>query len=99
MLFLSQTLRRNRIRLPIALMTLVAALFFFIVLPQPAHAQFGLAGIISAANAVISTITYTIGPLLQSGIGILNGINKVTQAFSDLWQTVVYPRALINRAL
>ena len=100
MLLLNKTLLRNRIRPSIALLTVVAVLFFFIVLPQPAHAQFGgLAGIISAANGVISIINNTIGPLLQAGIGILNGINQVTQAFSDLWQKVVYPLALINRAL
>ena len=99
-MLLLKTLLRNRIRSPIALLTVVAVLLVFIVLPQPAHAQFGgLSGIISAANGVISIITNTIGPLLQAGIGILNGINQVTQAFSDLWQKVVYPLALINQAL
>ena len=100
MLLLSKTLLRNRLRSPIALLTVVAVLLVFIVLPQPARAQFGgLSGIISAANGVISIITNTIGPLLQTGIGILNGINQVTQAFSNLWQKVVYPLALINQAL
>jgi hypothetical protein len=99
LILLSKTLLRNRIRSSIAL-TLVAALFvLFVVVPQPAHAQIGFGAVITAANAVVSIISNTIGPLLQNGIGILNTINKVTQAFSDLWQKVVYPLALINRAL
>jgi len=99
LLFLSKTLLRNRFRPSIAVL-LVAILCFVVVLPQPAHAQFGGFGsVIGAVNAVIGIINKTIGPLLQTGIGILNGINQVTQAFSDLWQKVVYPLALINRAL
>jgi hypothetical protein len=99
LLLLSKTLLSNRIRSPIAL-TLVAALFvLFVVVPQPAHAQISFGAVITAAQAVVTIITNTIGPLLQTGIGILNTINKVTQAFSDLWQKVVYPLALINRAL
>jgi hypothetical protein len=94
--FLSRTLHSNRIRSSIAL-ALVAVLLFLVVVPQPAHAQFG--SVLGAVNAVIGIINNTIGPLLQTGIGILNGINQVTQAFSDLWQKVVYPLALINRAL
>ena len=99
LLLLSKTLLRNRIRSSIALTLVAAVLCFFVVLPQPAHAQIGFGAVIAAASAVVSIITNTIGPLLQTGIGILNGINKVTQAFSDLWQKVVYPLALINRAL
>ena len=94
--FLNKILRSNRIRSSIAL-ALVAVLLFLVVVPQPAHAQFG--SVLGAVNAVIGIINNTIGPLLQTGIGILNGINQVTQAFSDLWQKVVYPLALINRAL
>jgi len=99
MLLLSKTLLRNRIRSSIALTLIAAILCFFVVLPQPAHAQLGLGGVFSAINSVIGIINNTIGPLLQSGIGILNGINQVTQAFSNFWQTVVYPLALINSAL
>ena len=99
LLFLSKTLLRNRFRPSIAVL-LVAILCFLVVLPQPAHAQLGGFGsVIGAVNAVIGIINKTNGPLLQTGIGILNGINQVTQAFSDLWQKVVYPLALINRAL
>ena len=99
LLFLSKTLLRNRFRPSIAVL-LVAILCFLVVLPQPAHAQLGGFGsVIGAVNAGIGIINKTIGPLLQTGIGILNGINQVTQAFSDLWQKVVYPLALINRAL
>src|SRR6516162_4195538 len=99
MLLLSKTLLRNRIRSSIALTLIAAVLCFFVVLPQPAHAQLGLGGVFSAINSVIGIINNTIGPLLQSGIGILNGINQVFQAFSNFWQTVVYPLALINSAL
>ena len=99
MLLLSKILLRNRIRSSIALTLIAAILCFFVVLPQPAHAQLGLGGVFSAINSVIGIINNTIGPLLQSGIGILNGINQVTQAFSNFWQTVVYPLALINSAL
>ena len=99
MLLLFKTLLRKRIRSWIVLTLVVAGLCFFVVLPQPAHAQLGLGGVFSAINSVIGIINNTIGPLLQSGIGILNGINQVTQAFSNFWQTVVYPLALINSAL
>jgi hypothetical protein len=98
LLFLSKTLLSNRIRSPVAVM-LVAVLCFLVVLPQPVDAQLGFGSVIGAVNAVIGIINNTIGPLLQIGIGILNGINQVTQAFSDLWQKVVYPIALINQAL
>jgi hypothetical protein len=80
-------------------MTLVAVLFLFVALPQPAHAQLGLGGVFSAINSVIGIITNTIGPLLQTGIGDLKLISSVTQAFSNFWQTVVYPLASINNAL
>jgi hypothetical protein len=96
---LLKTLLRKRIRSSIALTLVAAVLCFFVVLPQPAHAQLGLGPVIDAVNAVIGIINNTIGPLLQTGIDILNGINQVTQAFSNFWQTVVYPPALINRAL
>jgi len=96
---LLKTLLRKWIRASIAL-TLVAAVFcFFVVLPQPAHAQLGLGGVFSAINSVIGIITNTIGPLLQTGIGDLKLISSVTQAFSNFWQTVVYPLAAINSAL
>jgi len=98
LLFLSKTLLSNRTRSPIAVM-LVAVLCLFVVLPQPVHAQLGIGVVIAAANAVVDIIKNTIGPLLNTTIGALNGINKVTQAYSDLWQKAVYPLALINRAL
>src|SRR5215469_5349910 len=96
--FLSKTLLSNRTRSPIAVM-LVAVLCVFAVVPQPVHAQLGIGVVIAAANAVVDIIKNTIGPLLNTAIGALNGINKVTQTFSDLWQKAVYPLALINRAL
>ena len=96
---LLKTLLSKRIRSSIALTLVAAVLCFVVVLPQPAHAQLGLGGVFGAINSVIGIITNAIGPLLQTGIGILNGINSVTQTFSNFWQTVVYPLALINQAL
>ena len=99
MLLLLKTLLRKRIRSSIALTLVAAVLCFFVVLPQPAHAQLGFGGVFSAINSVIGIITNTIGPLLGIGIGDLKLISSVTQAFSNFWQTVVYPLGSINSAL
>ena len=47
---------------------------------------------------MVSFISNTIGPLLNAAISILSDINKVTQAFSDLWQKTVYPVSLDQHA-
>lgn len=98
MFLLFKTLLRGRGRSGIAA-AVIAALLVCVVLPQPAHAQLGIAAVTAAAAAVVSFISNTIGPLLNTGISILSDINRVTQAFSDLWQKTVYPVSLINRAL
>ena len=100
MLLLFKGLLRDPIRRPIAV-ALAAALCLLIVVPQPAHAQFGtgIAAVIAAAGAVVDFINKTIGPLFDTAISSLKDINKVTQAFSDLWQKIVYPLDLIKRAL
>ena len=66
--------------------------------PQAANAQLGIGAVLAAANAVVRLIRNTIGPLFDTAIGLLGEINSVVQAFANLWQTVVYPLALIARA-
>ena len=100
MLLLFKALLRDPIRQPIAL-ALTAALCLLMIVPQPAHAQLGIgiAAVIAAAAAVVKFINQTIGPLFDTAISFLKDINNVTQAFSDLWQKVVYPLSLIKQAL
>jgi hypothetical protein len=80
------------------------ALFLAIVLalgivgPPPAHAQIGALAVIAAAAAVVSIINNTIGPLLGTSNGLLSDINTFFQALVNLWETIVYPIALINQA-
>ena len=78
--------------------TLAAVLVLMLIAPQPARAQFGIGAVLATAKAVVNFIKNTIGPLLNTGINLLGDINKVTQEFSDLWQKVVYPIALIASA-
>jgi hypothetical protein len=54
--------------------------------------------VITAAAAVVSLITNTIGALLGSSNGLLGSINGFVQALANLWQNVVYPINLINQA-
>jgi hypothetical protein len=78
---------------------LVAVVLIICLLgPQPVHAQFGLAGLISAISGIGSAILNTIAPALKtinSALGTLNGILNALQTF---FQTVVYPPAAIARA-
>jgi hypothetical protein len=77
---------------------LSALLFVTLIVPEPAQAQLGIGAVLAAAQAVVDYINNTIGSLLNTGIGLLGDINKVVQAFSDLWQKIVYPVALIASA-
>ena len=77
---------------------LVMALAFGLVGPPPAAAQIGAIAVATAAAAVVSFITNTIGSLLGTSNNLLSGINGFFQALVNLWQTVVYPIALINDA-
>jgi hypothetical protein len=79
-------------------LTLAIILVLLLIAPQPAWAQFGIVAVLTAAQAVVDFINNTIGPLLNAGITLLGDINQVAQAFSDLWQEVVYPVALIASA-
>jgi hypothetical protein len=75
---------------------LAISLVFFS--PQAAKAQLGIGTVLAAASAVVRLIRNTIGPLFDNAISLLGEINSVVQAFANLWQTVVYPLALIARA-
>jgi len=70
-----------------------------LIAPPSAIAQFGLVAVTAADAAVVSLITITIAALLGTANGQLSAINGSTQALADLWQNVVYPINLINRAL
>jgi hypothetical protein len=86
-----------RARVAIAVV-LAALLVVTLIVPEPAQAQLGIGAVLAAAQAVVDYINNTIGALLNTGIGLLGDINKVVQAFSDLWQKIVYPVALIASA-
>ena len=86
----------TRVRRVVAL-TLAGALAFTAVAP-PANAQLGIPAIITAAAQVVATITNVIGPLLSAIQGTVGAINGVLGQFRNLWEQVVYPLQLINRA-
>jgi hypothetical protein len=94
---MSVTCFTGRGRVTIAVV-LAALLFVTLIVPEPAQAQLGIGAVLAAAQAVVDYINNTIGSLLNTGIGLLGDINKVVQAFSDLWQKIVYPVALIASA-
>ena len=77
---------------------LAIALAFGLVGPPPAAAQIGAIAVTTAAAAVVSFITNTIGSLLGTSDNLLSGINGFFQALVNLWQRVVYPIALIDEA-
>ena len=86
----------TRVRRVVAL-TLAGAIAFTAVAP-PAKAQLGIPAIIAAAAQVVATITNVIGPLLSAIQGTVGAINGVLGQFRNLWEQVVYPLQLINRA-
>ena len=86
----------TRVRRVVAI-TLIGACALTMV-PVPARAQFGVAGVISAAANVVSAINNVIGGLLNAIRGNVGAINSVLSQFNQLWQEVVYPVQLINRA-
>ena len=77
---------------------LAMALAFGLVGPPPAAAQIGAIAVTTAAAAVVSFITNTIGSLLGTSDNLLSGINGFFKALVNLWQRVVYPIALIDEA-
>ena len=86
----------TRVRRVVAL-TLVGAIAFTVVAP-PAKAQLGIPAVIAAAAQVVSTINNVIRPLLSAIQGTIGAINGVLNQFRSLWEQVVYPLQLINRA-
>ena len=86
----------TRVRQVVAL-TLAGAIAFTVVAP-PAKAQLGIPVVIAAAAQVVTMITTVIGPLLSAIQGTIGAINGVLNQFRNLWEQVVYPLELINRA-
>ncbi len=86
----------TRVRQVVAV-TLVGAVAFTIVAP-PAKAQLGIPAIIAAAAQVAATINSVIAPLFNAIRGTFSAINGVLNQFRNLWEQVVYPLQLINRA-
>ena len=86
----------TRVRRAVAL-TVVGAVTVTVVAP-PAKAQLGIGPVIAAATAVITLINDTIGGLLNAVRGTIGSINGVLAQFDRLWEQVVYPLQLINRA-
>ena len=78
---------------------LAAVLAITLIAPRPARAQGGIGAVIAAAAAVVTYINNTIGLLLVAAAGLMADINSVAQAFSDLWQKVIYPVGLILQTL
>ena len=86
----------RRVRRVVAL-TLVCAVAVTMVAP-PAQAQIGIGAVIAAATAVVSLITNTIGGLFNAVRSTIGSINGGLTQFDQLWESVVYPLQLINRA-
>ena len=86
----------TRVRRVIAL-TLVGALALTVVAP-PARAQIGIGAVIAAATAVVKLTNNVIGGLLNAVRSTIGSINSVLTQFDNLWEQVVYPLQLINRA-
>ena len=86
----------TRVRRVVAL-TLVGALALTVVAP-PARAQIGIGAVIAAATAVVKLINNVIGGLLNAVRSTIGSINSVLTQFDNLWEQVVYPLQLINRA-
>ena len=85
-----------RVRQVVAV-TLIGAVAITAVAP-PARAQLGIPAIVAAAAQVIATINNVIGPLLSGIQGTIGAIDGALTQFRNLWEQVVYPLQLINRA-
>jgi hypothetical protein len=77
--------------------TLVGTIAFTALAP-PAKAQLGIPAVVAAAAQIVRTINNVIGPLLSAIQGTIGAINGVLTQFRNLWEQVVYPLELINRA-
>lgn len=77
--------------------TLIGTIAFTALAP-PVNAQLGIPAVVAAAAQVVRTINNVIGPLLGAIQGTIGAINGVLTQFRNLWEQVVYPLQLINRA-
>jgi hypothetical protein len=82
-----------RVRRTVGVLLIGATLF-----SVPAYAQIGLGAILAAAERVVDFIRNTLGPILDAIVGAASAISGLINAFRSLWEDVVYPSALINRA-
>jgi hypothetical protein len=86
----------TRVRRVVAV-TLVGTIAFTALAP-PVNAQLGIPAVVAAAAQVVRTINNVIGPLLGAIQGTIGAINGVLTQFRNLWEQIVYPLQLINRA-
>src|SRR6516164_9039117 len=77
---------------------MAVVLIICLLAPQPAHAQFGLGGLISAIGGIGSAILNVIAPALQQQNGLLSTLNNVLNAVNAFFQNVIYPKSAIARA-
>ena len=86
-----------RVRRVVAL-SVVGVLICGVVIPRPVYAQLEFLGLFAAIDAVLNTINGVLKSLLDAANSVLSQINSIFQAFWNLMDTVVYPKALIARA-
>ena len=87
----------TRVRRIVAL-TVVGAVLVGVLTPTPMRAQLTMAAVIAAASAVIRVINNTIRPLLDAAANWLSRITNFVNELRNLWENVVWPRDLIDRA-
>ena len=87
---------RGRYTIAVFLAMVIA---FLLLIPPPVVAQLEAVAVTTATAVVVSLINITIAALLATANGLLGSINGSAQALANLWQNVVYPINLINRAL
>ena len=86
-----------RVRRVVAL-SVVGVLICGVVIPQPVYAQLEFVGLFAAIDAVLNTVNGVLKSLLDVANSVLSQIKSIFQAFWNLMDTVVYPKALIARA-
>lgn len=79
-------------------LSVVGVLVCGAVFPQPVYAQLEFFGLFSAIDAVLNTINGVLKGLLDLANSVLSQIKSIFEAFWNLMDTVVYPKALIARA-
>jgi len=87
----------TRVRRILALTTMGVVLIATFA-PLPVSGQLTMAAVVAAANAVIRVISNTIRPLLDAAASWLAKITGFVNELRNLWENIVWPRALIERA-